>query len=386
MSTKIIIHAAFVLNSFGSSKPLHLNHKQFTRTQHPTPGKILAKHSKHRQPADVAGAHHHIKSLTIEAGPPYPFPSNCSIEFETERCASFRGAAPATASEFFSQVPDKCNWAEASYGPCQTKEFLAPAPRRNYYFLGNSVTRHYAFALRDILSKRHDGQVTNSDRINEKQACRRGGVSSCSLHVYADNGTVSSTIEFMWKNYLGEEASSDDLDRDICNLPGIKTKDCFEERFADATSKDVLVVGSIPCNTSFFLSNGGRSTQGFHISAPEHALASKHANMSTLALLLLQSFPGPIIWMSYAHLDWKLNSFAAKIDVNECFEYIDSRMKCALSQFDRIRFMDNRLLQKHYISNFNLCKQNCTAPYLDIIHHPGAISEAITRSILLMLS
>ena len=139
-----------------------------------------------------------------------------------------------------------------------------------FAFLGNSVTRHYAFALRDMLNDGKDGRM---DRKAEKAECRSAvGVDTCELR--RSNGLPS--IHFWWKNYLGaqHESSLDDAHRDICGSRPVGP--CLSALFAahNFRRSDVLVVGSIPINVTHFRSIDGDSKAQLHICGPKFAEAN----------------------------------------------------------------------------------------------------------------
>ena len=102
--------------------------------------------------------------------------------------------------------------------------------------------------------------------------------------------------------------------------------------------------------------------------------------------MLLRVFPGPIIWHSYAYLNMKKNQHISSnklnfspvhtnLDLNRCFAYGNSMMKCAARGKDRVTFVNLQPLQARRISE-----------YSDLIHHPGKISRDIVFSMLSILT
>jgi hypothetical protein len=271
--------------------------------------------------------------------------------------------------------------------------------------MGNSVTRHYAFGLKGILDKTHDNQTTDEQRREEKSRCNGVlGTSSCKLYAY--NGATRTNITFFWKNFVSENVATDDLRRDICannNNAPTSLRECLSKHFNGtssgknhlpvyshgATARDVLVVGSVALNSTYFLEHGGSSLRDLHIIAPMFGVSAQHADVELVVQELLGSFPGTIIWLSNTHLNLQLNNAHTPQDINGCYAYIDSRVRCAVRrQGGRIQYLDNRDMQTKYIQAFESREAPSPAdkgPYLDVIHHPGALSEAVMRSVLAML-
>jgi hypothetical protein len=128
------------------------------------------------------------------------------------QCDSAPPQVPQLHPRFFRPPLDGCDWSRSLDGCPLEPQLLengnhsaamAPMAHRNYYFLGNSVTRHYAFTLRDFLSgAKHDGHTTTAARREEQKSCAGGsavGQSSCDLRIRGTQGVV----KFMWKNYIG---------------------------------------------------------------------------------------------------------------------------------------------------------------------------------------
>ena len=238
-----------------------------------------------------------------------------------------------------------------------------------FAFIGNSVTRHYAFALRDMLDSGNDGML---DRKMEKAECRTAiGVATCELH--RRNGWPS--IHFWWKNYIGNEheLAWDDAQRDVCGLRPAGA--CLAALFAAHKFRrsDVLVVGSIPINVSHFRSIDGDSKAQLHICGPKFAEANAVANLTSIAMVLLKAFPGTILWHSYPALDMARHVGPRPFDINSCFARINDAISCALDTpmlraSARIRFVDLRPLQQPRVHQ-----------YADFIHHPGELSEHAVR-------
>ena len=237
--------------------------------------------------------------------------------------------------------------------------------RVNYYFMGNSVDRHYAFALHNLLRGRVGSHV---NRSTEKGACQGVlGTSSCRLRT-----DLGKDITFLWKNYVGLEAAHDDADRDACSLASETTLSCLSRLFASASRDDVLIMGSTPCNTSLFHSMGGNSKASMEVSAPVHAAAAAHADHGAILRMLLSAFPGRIVWHSFAWVRMDLHTGAKPFDINWCMEAIDEQIRCAArAHQERVRFVNLRPLQMRH-----------AAEYKDFIHHPGPLSMKVLRQVL----
>ena len=176
--------------------------------------------------------------------------------------------------------PKGCVWRRPS-AACASQGNASGVPLEvgDIYLLGNSVTRHYAFALRDVITSGRD--LSQLDRKAEKSSCHGVlGTSSCSFAVAVPrnappHSSLASAVKpaalpgpmhihFYWKHYLGEGASRDDRKRDVCmemgklasyergkldevhalgQLP--PTERCLKALFSKAIPHDVLVVGSI---------------------------------------------------------------------------------------------------------------------------------------------
>lgn len=255
--------------------------------------------------------------------------------------------------------------------------------QQNFYLLGNSVTRHYAFALKALLERGSNHSVTDGmtafspeDRSAEKAQCRGVlGDSSCVLPVHRKGASMVTNVSFLWKNTIGVDASTDDP-RDVCT-GWTRTADCVSFLFRHATRSDVLIVGSLLTDLKRFYALGGETMKSdLPTWAPLVTAGSRAANSAAVVRMLTDAFPGRILWHSYAvvnmdpkrwargHPDW---------DVNTCFAPIDDRVRCVCdgSPTGRTHFINLRPLQQHYMDK-----------YLDIIHHPGDLSKAIVFAML----
>lgn len=241
---------------------------------------------------------------------------------------------------------------------------------RKYYLLGNSVTRHYAFALHALV---FEHSVALTDRQTEKSRCQGVlGTNSCSI---GDN------VKFFWKNTLSDTIASDDVLRDAC-AKHAHTHNCLNEIFRGASTNDVLIVGSLLSNNSYATSRGHNSWLPFHVSGPQFTDAAEHADAAVVFQMLLDTFPGRIIWHSYPFLRLELDGHKSPF-LNYCFRQLNQLTACVLARFTkqhqqqahRLHFIDLEPLQKTSIEK-----------YVDLIHHPGELSNVIINLLLRMLN
>jgi len=250
--------------------------------------------------------------------------------------------------------------------------------RRNYWLLGNSVTRHYSFSIRDILQGRESDTIVN--RAHEKSACKGIlGTKSCVLNAIAsDPNQGTSRIKFGWKNYFGEDPAWDDTSRDICfSIKSENMLSCLEKFFIGAQRDDVLVVGSISLNVSQFTSRGGHpSWDSLALSAPLYAESAFTGNHSTHIAMILAAFPGAVLWISYPHVVMQKHVGPPPPgDLNWCFQVANKEIQRACEFYDRALFIDVSKVQNER-----------EAEYTDFIHHPGKLSRDITQYMLSVLS
>ena len=244
--------------------------------------------------------------------------------------------------------------------------------RRNYYFVGNSVDRHYAFALRDILGT----SPKSMSRAEEKKSCQGVlGTASCGFTFFT-RSDIQTTVNFYWKNYLGMTQSYDDMSRDVCK--DSQSEALFTDLFHNASSRDVLIIGSVPVDSEYFKKLGGHSSAPFHISAPQWLESQLHLRVHDILEMLLRTFPGAIIWHSYPFLNMNKNSFGNDLafgDLNRCFSFGNSLIQCYARSYPRIAFLDLTSMQARRLPEYN-----------DLIHHSGKISEDIVEIMLKLIS
>lgn len=222
---------------------------------------------------------------------------------------------------------------------------------KNYFLIGNSVTRHYGFTLRKLLSENSTLNF-NITRLEEKEICREEiGISSCSFPI---SKKFNTSVTFLWKYWLGEENNVDDFN-DFCRYE-INLTTCLLHAFSATKKDDVLIIGSIAINGSYFYEKKMKTWESFKNSNFKEA--SMHLDITTLAKVIFSTFPGVIIWHSYPHMTDGLN--------NDCYEKADEKAKEIANSNIRGKFVNLRKIQ---IANAQL--------YDGIIHHPGILSEMI---------
>lgn len=231
---------------------------------------------------------------------------------------------------------------------------------RNVYLMGNSVIRHYSFTILSFLEGM--AEDLSMDRQHEKSICHDELDTDTCSH-YTKNGDTA--IHFKWKNFLGLETLYDD-GRDICPLDK-STRDCFKHVFKEALRKDILVMGSIPMDVAMFreakMSSSARTLEQIL-----HAVHFSNVSFATDMIdIVLDYFPGTVIWLNYPFVISKNHALLG---------YIDSYSKVT---WDAV----NNSIYKHRIKFLNLkaIQMENKALYADFIHHPGALSKLIVSYI-----
>ena len=129
----------------------------------------------------------------------------------------------------------------------------------------------------------------------EKSTCKgQLGQSSCDHY-----STKSETfIRFFWNIKLGNN-TCDDIRRDVCyGIDDDNTKNCLSSLLKLSTSKDLLIINSIPTFTSLWcskkLSTGGSIRSLFENFLVPNITKTEYA--SYMGEILLSVFTGRIIW------------------------------------------------------------------------------------------
>lgn len=278
----------------------------------------------------------------------------------------------------FAVPPGGCDWS-TQVGGCHTGVLdWSQLRRKRFYFLGNSVTRHYAYGLGDLL--RHGKDLHLNRTIEQQLAGRKaGGLSS-----------PTASIRFLWKNWIGPEGpvcKPGAVCRDACRYSTAAAKDtrlCLSFLLRDATVNDVLVVGASSLNLSHFreleaspaFSNRG-AVAAVLATLPQQV---QHDNVQ----MLLDVFPGAVVWHSLPiwHLERDTQLAATRASAfpnnrNHCIGFFNSQLRCAIlgEPSGRIQFLnvwnDMRLRLDELI---------------DQVHHPGRLTEMVLTHLLAMLA
>ena len=358
---------------------------------------------------------------------------------------AFEAVAASSCSERSSKSPLACWALRRGGGDSHHASSSSPptsAQPRDFYFMGNSVTRHYMFALKEALEASSSSSSSSSSGIGgigrgsrtnksasattlsrqeEKQICHGvdGKFSTCKLFARHISGRPTA-LTYMWKHTIDAHAHTRDDPRDACQpwaRRGESVAACLTALFRNATSADVLVVGSMLANLTEFYADGGST---FDASLPRTSLkiarslavASSALSSSAglgggdgdaVALLLRCAFPGTIVWHSFAHVDMapsKWRSERSAWDVNPCLEYVDEAARCALDGGRRRRHFEHDAAipldvcphlkdkgvgnQTHTAAflSVRMLQESNHQSYVDMIHHPGLLAQRIVRALL----
>jgi hypothetical protein len=235
------------------------------------------------------------------------------------------------------------------------------------FFIGNSVVRHYSFSFTALLNGLQDD--VSLDRGKEKHSCVDViGVKSCDH--FSDQ--ANTHVKFLWNNHIGRMIC-DDIERDFCTALSTKSlSTCFQKTFSRATDRDILIIGSMPCNTSL-LCDRNYTSYGLHI----HELVSNVLKPGVISVddtlifinYLITFFPGRIIWLSYPVVT-SMETHKLVSSVNQVIsEGVTS------SNNPRVLYLNLQPLQSE---NAHL--------YVDEIHHPGLLSMWVVKTIEFILS
>lgn len=271
------------------------------------------------------------------------------------------------------------SWAKNSWIPAPgTCAVLGVTPEnaascfggRSFFFMGNSVTRHYAMALQGMFDGIQDKPI---DHKTEKNMCQGIlGVSSCA---------AGPNISFFWKNTISVRRAYDDPGRDVCGTsPGDGSiEPCLKALFKQAGPRDVLVMGSLVFDSLQFHQQGYTTMESLDRMLVGAAASARNITHNVVVVdMLLRVFPGLIIWHSYPFLHAAKNDVKLAWDINACSRAVSKQALCAASSArdyrSRIEFVDLSGIQS---TRLDL--------YKDLIHHPGILSEQILKVLLSML-
>ena len=314
--------------------------------------------------------------------------------------ASCGETPPLQPSPFFSVAPSACAHDVLNETLCplaSNEKMRKRVANRTFYFFGNSVTRHYAMALKDVSVHGNDLHL---NRTSERQFCNDG---HCKLQ--DDKTSSAPSVEFIWKVLLDpSEHNTGDGGRDQCTMMWKRSRKnnrtlpwsveaCLAELFQRASRKDVLVVGTRMINITLSEHMAGvlpgeasskrRLPISFEMTTPLNTfLTAVHTRVADILAMLLRVFPGAIIVHSQPHRpmhfhDGWLPGGKGPVNLNRCDERVDNRVLCAAltaSMVSRLRFLQLRGVQKRN-----------EAAYNDFIHHAGPLSELAVRAMVGML-
>jgi hypothetical protein len=210
---------------------------------------------------------------------------------------------------------------------------------RKYFFMGNSVNRHYSFALEKLMKGQRDG---HADRSSEKAECPKDTL-----------GCDRGQVKFLWKNWPLVPRRTPTMPQqhlsDGCHgYPSLQS--CLEVFFANATSEDVLIIGS---NYAF--------TSICQFGTEEQAYATARIDIPESIESVLQLFPGIILYHSLG----PVRPDHPRPDEHQWIATINNITKQAVAN-TRIVFVDSY--------EFLLDK---TSQFDDVIHHSGPPSEGV---------
>jgi len=243
---------------------------------------------------------------------------------------------------------------------------------RTFWFLGNSVTRHYAFTLAHWLQGLPPD--TQAARQTEKLLCQGDfGTSHCRTDICLDGRNTS--VRFFWKNVLGEEYHLKDP-RDVCRGGRrlARTEPCLARLFAGAKPTDVLVMGSIPVSGRWLWQNGGFINGKMMESGPIFVDAILHARLRDIVHLVQKVFPGAILWHSYAFPNQTVAHRRAAGDARPYVLFLNSALRCMTAGEGRVAFLNWERFQSRHLGQ-----------YQDDIHHAGFLSQHIVAHMLSLL-
>lgn len=268
-----------------------------------------------------------------------------------------------------------CDWSSDhalsnETGTC--KPFISHSdrivPGRNFYLIGNSVTRHYSFHIEHYFdhSKVHD--YIELTRHDEKKLC--GGAGRSCIH-FIDNN--ASRAEFSWMNTLGSKPDTTDS-RDYCSDSGndtsSNTEQCLEKFFVHAMPRDVLIISCNLVNSETY--RGQCDPKDVNCYGDYHGKIRRSENSyekgpvsahDTLEMIT-RVFPGAIIWLPYPY---ELNADPSTIQENNHFVREAIHTFCS----ERILFLNTYPLLRDYHQLY----------YTDHIHHPGVLTNMVIDAI-----
>jgi hypothetical protein len=238
---------------------------------------------------------------------------------------------------------------------------------RNLYIFGNSVYRHYSFAVPMLFDS-----VYNSSsilpRAHEKNACQ-GDLDDTSCDHFTMNR--DTMVRFMWKNFIGyEQPLHDDSGRDICGSQ--PEQECVPKLFKQARAADILLVGAIPVDTLCYRNRSYSSLDSSTLKMCQDSLSCGLDAEYVAKILrnILKHFPGVVMWGSY---HWVKNEEKHM----QCFRTIQEIIATA------VRMVNSPRVKNVYLVTL---QREFRDLYVDGHHHPGRLSELVLRLLYLQLA
>ena len=264
------------------------------------------------------------------------------------------------------------------------KDLDDDASDKTYYFLGNSVTRSYAFTLCSMLSKidyipdrfiQRD-LCGNSNFPHPGEVRARGCRAQCGENV---------SVVFGWKNTVSSHLSSDF--RDVCEIPEDsnipesskfrRTLGCLRRIFRSARANDVLVVGSLALDDRLFGETHHLHFQHLDRFGELALRATTHADLESIILMLRRAFPGNrVLWHSYPNLDFSRDTKGDCVRVRcdlmyaKINELVDASIR-KLSVSMNVSFVSLWDIQARRLDEYD-----------DMIHHSGKLARDIMIKLL----
>lgn len=219
---------------------------------------------------------------------------------------------------------------------------------RHFFFFGNSVTRHYAFALERVLANKSDHSGT---RHKAKMICPKTTSQGCTLQ----------QVRFMWKNWPWKPPTTPTMPAehllDGCSSSS-SIETCIGSFLLGASANDVLVVGSNYAYTSICR---------FGNESDAYKQASK--DLPKLVNFIVNTFPGLIVF----HTLGPVRENHERPAEHRWIPSLNNVMRSSVAG-TRIVVLDTYSILLTMRDLFE-----------DVIHHPGLPSEAVVKLLLQLI-
>ena len=229
---------------------------------------------------------------------------------------------------------------------------------RNFYLIGNSVTRHYSFNIKYLLDENLEQKDIKLTREEEKLKCGFLIDGNSCTHIVKNNVT---TVKFMWMGVFGEIVDSTDR-RDVCIME-TSTKSCLLKKFNGSKPNDVLIISTPIVNSSSYPGNMMNFSGFFEkIVKSQQSFVNGPISAHKTLEILTTVFPGAIIWLPYPYYTGN----------NGLVEEANNFTRAVIESFCSERII--------FLNTFTLLKENSNL-YSDFIHHPGKLSDMVVHAI-----